>query len=53
MSNEVENLVNAIGAVAELTKQFYDRLKDAGFEKEDALYLTGKFIDGLGIGGDK
>ena len=40
-SSELENFVNALGAMAETLKVFHDRLINQGFTKQEAIYLTG------------
>lgn len=37
---ELQQLFNSIGALAEMCKLFYDRLRDLGFTDQQALTLT-------------
>lgn len=41
---EIEKLLNNIGAVAELLRVMYTALIDQGFDAAQAMYLTGEFL---------
>lgn len=46
MSNQPkpQDILNSIGAMSEILDVFYNQLINRGFDKTDALYLTGEFI---------
>lgn len=44
MNNKLEELLNALGAMSEITRAEYESLVAAGFTSEQALYLTGVFL---------
>ena len=46
MSNQPkpQDILNSIGAMAEMTDIFYKHLIDRGFSEGEALYLTGEFL---------
>ena len=46
MSNQPkpQDILNSIGAMSEMLDVFYNQLLDRGFNKDDALYLTGEFL---------
>lgn len=44
MDDNVKNLVNSIGAIAEMTYLFCNNLEKAGFNHQDAMYLTTAFV---------
>lgn len=44
MDDQVSNIVNSIGAIAEMTHLFCDNLEKAGFTHQDAMYLTKAFV---------
>ena len=39
-----QDILNSIGAMAEMMDAFYKQLINRGFDKSDALYLTGEFL---------
>ena len=39
-----QDILNSIGAMAEMTDAFYKQLINRGFDKSGALYLTGEFL---------
>ena len=39
-----QDILNSIGAMAEMLDAFHNQLLDRGFDKGDALYLTGEFL---------
>lgn len=41
----VRGLINSIGAIAEMLKIFYDKSIDQGFSNQQALYLSGVFLE--------
>lgn len=44
MKEEVSNLLNAVGAMSEVLRVFYDNLIKQGFSEKEALYLTDNYI---------
>ena len=44
MDENIKNMINAAGVLAEMTKMQYDSLVKAGFSKSDALYLSSEFM---------
>lgn len=46
MSNQpnINDLLNSLGAIAEILDEFHTQLLKRGFDKNDALYLTGQFM---------
>ena len=46
MSNQpnINDLLNSLGAIAEILDEFHAQLLKLGFDKDDALYLTGRFM---------
>lgn len=46
MSNQPkpQDILNSIGAMAEMLDAFYNQLINRGFDKTDTLYLTGEFL---------
>lgn len=44
MKEDISNLLNAVGAMSELLKVFYDNLIKQGFSQKEALYLTGDYM---------
>jgi len=43
-NEELTNLLNSIGAIAEMLKIMYDRLLDQGFDDFQAMRLTIEFL---------
>ena len=39
-----QDILNSIGAMAQMTDVFYKQLIARGFDKGDALYLTGELL---------
>ena len=39
-----QDILNSIGAMVEMVDVFYKQLINRGFNKSDALYLTGEFL---------
>lgn len=39
-----QDILNSIGAISEMLDAFYKQLISRGFDKGDALYLTGEFL---------
>ena len=39
-----QDILNSIGAMAEMLDAFYNQLLDRGFDTGTALYLTGEFL---------
>ena len=44
MSEELKNLINAVGALAELMRLFRDELLKNGFSNQETMYLVGEFM---------
>lgn len=44
MKEDVSNLLNAVGAISEMLKVFYDNLIKQGFSQKEALYLTSDYM---------
>lgn len=44
MDDQVKNLVTSIGAIAEMTHLFCEKLEEAGFTHQDAMYLTKAYV---------
>lgn len=44
MKDDISNLINAVGAMSELLKVFYDNLIKQGFTNQEALYLTSDYM---------
>ena len=44
MKEAISNLLNAVGAMSEVLKVFYDNLIKQGFTKQEALYLTNDYM---------
>ena len=40
----INDLLNSLGAIAEILDEFHAQLLKRGFDKHDALYLTGQFM---------
>lgn len=40
----IKDLMNSIGAISEVMKMWYDAFQGQGFNKNQALYLTGKAL---------
>lgn len=49
---ELEQYMNSIGLLAQLTTVFHKCLIVNGMEKKQALYLTGKAIESMFVGGN-
>ena len=47
MSNKPkpQDILNSIGAMAEMMDAFYNQLLNRGFDRGDALYLTGELLN--------
>lgn len=41
---QIKDLMNSIGAISEVMKMWYDAFLEQGFDKNQALYLTGKAL---------
>lgn len=44
MKDGISNLLNAVGAMSEMLRVFYDNLIKQGFSQEEALYLTSDYM---------
>ena len=46
MSNQLnpQDILNSIGAISEMLDVFHSQLISRGFDRGDALYLTGEFL---------
>ena len=44
MENEVQKILESIGAMAEVLATFYQALISNGFDDEQAVYLTGEYM---------
>ncbi len=44
---QLKNLINAAGVMAEMTKVQYDAMLNAGFDEGKALYLSAEFMKKL------
>jgi len=54
MNEQVKKLITGLGAVAEYSKVAYDAFLKAGFNRDQAIYLTGEMMkETLRMGGDK
>lgn len=47
MSEHIENLINAIGGIAEMLSLFHKQLLHEGFDEAQAMYLTGEFMKAM------
>ena len=47
ISEQIKNLINAAGVLAEMTKVQYDAMINAGFDDGKALYLSAEFMKKL------
>lgn len=47
MSEHIENLINAIGGIAEMLSLFHKQLIHEGFDETQAMYLTGEFMKAM------
>lgn len=47
MSEHIENLINAIGGIAEMLSLFHKQLLHEGFDETQAMYLTGEFMKAM------
>lgn len=55
MDNALANFIGSIGAMAEMSAVFRDQLMKNGFDREEAMYLTGILISSItqSAGGSK
>lgn len=44
MENEVQNILDSVGAMAEVLATFHKALLGNGFDDEQALYLTSDYM---------
>lgn len=44
MNEQLKNLLNGIGALAEFAKAWFDSFVSTGFDNAQALYLTGEMM---------
>lgn len=44
MKDGISNLLNAVGAMSEVLRVFYDNLVKQGFTNQEALYLTSDYM---------
>ena len=52
--DRIKDLMNSIGAISEVMKMWYDAFLEQGFDKNQALYLTGKALGAmLGTANDR
>ena len=51
MKEDIENIINAVGAMSEMLKVFYDNLIKQGFTNQEALRLTSDYMKAVFGGG--
>lgn len=44
MNEEISSVLNAVGAMAEVLRVFYENLVEHGFTKQEALYLVSDYM---------